>query len=93
MLHGSSFVAGCDGNLSVRLDRGRLLATPTAMSKGAMRPSDLVIVDEEGRRLAGRRNVSSEIAMHLLIYKLRPDIGAIVISGNSVSVMIQVLLR
>ena len=78
MLHGSGFVAGCDGNLSVRLSRGRILATPTAMSKGAMRPSDLVIVDEIGRKLSGRRNVSSEIAMHLLIYKLRPDIGAIV---------------
>lgn len=78
MLHGSGFVAGCDGNLSVRLDRGQILATPTAMSKGAMRPSDLVIVDKIGRKLAGRRDVSSEIAMHLLIYKLRPDIGAIV---------------
>ena len=78
MLHGSGFVAGCDGNLSVRLNRGRILATPTAMSKGAMRPSDLVIVDENGRKLEGRRNVSSEIAMHLLIYRLRPDIGAIV---------------
>lgn len=78
MLHGCGFVAGCDGNLSVRLDRDRILVTPTAMSKGAMRPSDMVIVDAEGRKLAGRRNVSSEIAMHLLIYKLRPDIGAVV---------------
>jgi L-fuculose-phosphate aldolase len=43
-----------------------------------MRPSDLVVVDNTGRKLAGRRDVSSEIAMHLLIYRLRPDIGAIV---------------
>jgi L-fuculose-phosphate aldolase len=78
MLHGSGFVAGTDGNLSVRLDRKRVLVTPTGMSKGMMRPSDLVIVDVEGRRLAGRRNVSSEIAMHLLIYKLRPDIRGVV---------------
>lgn len=67
-----------DGNLSVRLDKERILATPTAICKGNMRPSDLMIVDMEGRRLAGRRDVSSEIGMHLLIYKLRPEIRAVV---------------
>jgi L-fuculose-phosphate aldolase len=78
MLHERGYVAAMDGNLSVRLGKGRILATPTAMSKGKMRPSDMVIVDMEGRRLDGRRDVSSEIAMHLLIYKLRPDIQAVV---------------
>ena len=78
MLHGRGYVAAMDGNLSVRLDDERILATPTAMSKGALRTSDLVIVDREGRRMAGRHNVSSEIAMHLLIYKLRPDVRGIV---------------
>ena len=77
-LHSCGYVAAMDGNLSVRLDRNRILCTPTAMSKGMMRPSDLVIVDMEGRKLAGRRNVSSEIGMHLLIYKLRPDVHGIV---------------
>ncbi len=78
LLHSSGFVAGMDGNLSVRLDRNRILVTPTAMSKGMMRPSDLVIVDAEGHKIAGRRNVSSEIGMHLLIYRLRQDINGIV---------------
>ena len=78
MLHERGYVAATDGNLSVRLDERRILATPTAMSKSRMRPSDLVIVDLAGNRLAGRRNVSSEIAMHLLIYKLRPDVRGIV---------------
>jgi L-fuculose-phosphate aldolase len=77
-LHERGQVAATDGNLSVRLDKQRILATPTSMCKGMMRPSDLVIVDLEGRRLAGRRDVSSEIAMHLLIYKQRPDVGGIV---------------
>ncbi|HMH00037.1 MAG TPA: class II aldolase/adducin family protein [Terriglobales bacterium] len=48
------------------------------MSKSMMRPSDMVIVDLEGRHISGRRAVSSEIAMHLLIYKLRPDVQGIV---------------
>jgi L-fuculose-phosphate aldolase len=78
MLHARGFVAATDGNLSMRLDRNHILATPTAMSKGALRPSDMVIVDLEGRAVAGRHHVSSEIAMHLLIYKLRPDIGGVV---------------
>jgi L-fuculose-phosphate aldolase len=78
MLHDRGYVAGMDGNLSVRLDEDRILATPTAMCKGSMRPSDLVIVDPEGRHLAGKRDVSSEIGMHLLIYRLRPDIRGIV---------------
>lgn len=78
MLHQRGYVAAMDGNLSVRLDEHRILATPTAMCKAMMRPSDLVIVDMDGQRLAGRRHVSSEIGMHLLIYRLRPDIRGIV---------------
>jgi L-fuculose-phosphate aldolase len=78
MLHERGFVAATDGNLSVRLDQNRVLSTPTCMSKGGMRPSDMVIVDLEGRLLSGRRRVSSEIAMHLLIYRLRPDVHGIV---------------
>jgi L-fuculose-phosphate aldolase len=78
MLHARGFVAAMDGNLSVRLAGDRILVTPTGISKGAMRPADMVIVDREGKRVAGRRNVTSEIGMHLLIYRLRPDIQAIV---------------
>lgn len=78
MLHSNGFVAATDGNLSVRLDHERLLVTPTYMSKGRMKPSDLVVVDYDGHRLAGKRNVSSEIGMHLLIYHLRPDVRGIV---------------
>ena len=78
MLHERGFIAACDGNLSVRLDKHRVLVTPTAMSKGMMKPADLVIVDMAGRKLEGRREVTSEIGMHLLIYRMRPDIHGIV---------------
>jgi L-fuculose-phosphate aldolase len=77
-MHACGFIAGMDGNLSVRLDNERILVTPTSMSKGCMKPSDMVIVDLEGRKLQGRRNVSSEIGMHVLIYRLRPDVKGIV---------------
>ena len=73
-LHQKGFVAASDGNISVRLPGRRILCTPTFMSKGMMRPDDLVIVDMAGAKLEGRRNVSSEIAMHMLIYNRRPDV-------------------
>jgi len=78
MLHERGFVAAMDGNLSVRLTDDRILVTPTCLSKGAMKTADMVIVDLEGERISGKRNVTSEIGMHLLVYRMRPDVQAIV---------------
>jgi L-fuculose-phosphate aldolase len=76
-IHGRAFVASTDGNISVRLDSRRVLTSPTGISKGLMTPDDLVITDFQGRKLAGRREPSSELAMHLLIYARRPDVHAV----------------
>jgi len=76
-MHDRGFVASTDGNISVRLEADRILMSPTCMSKGMMTPDDLVVIDFEGRRVGGTRKPSSELAMHLLIYRLRPDINAI----------------
>jgi L-fuculose-phosphate aldolase len=72
------YVAAFDGNISVRLQDGNILCTPTAISKGYMAEKDLVVVDPDGKQIDGQRKVSSEIAMHLLIYKMRPDVHAVV---------------
>ncbi len=71
------YVAATDGNISVRLDSRRVLTSPTAVNKGMMTPEDLVVTDLQGKKLLGKRNPSSELAMHLLIYKRRPDINAV----------------
>ena len=63
LLHEKGFVSATDGNLSVRLDDDHILATPTAMGKAMMRVRDMVLVDGNGVRLKGRRNVSSEICI------------------------------
>jgi len=76
-IHGRAFVASTDGNISVRLDSRRVLTSPTGISKGMMSPDDLVVTDLKGRKLAGRREPSSELAMHLLIYNRRPDVHAV----------------
>ncbi len=78
MLHESCLIASTEGNLSVLLEDGRVLTTPTLLCKGMMRPSDMVTVDLCGRHMAGRRNASSEIGMHLMIYRNRPDVRAVV---------------
>ena len=77
-LHAREYVASNDGNVSVRLDAERLLTTPTGVSKGFMTPDMLVVTDFEGRKLAGGRNPSSELLMHLAVYRHRPEVNAVV---------------
>lgn len=72
------YAPGTSGNLSARLDEDRLLVTPTGLSKRFVRPDDIVVVDLEGRLLAGTRNATSELSMHLAIYHIRPDVNAVV---------------
>ena len=72
------FVASNDGNISVRLDEHRVMTTPTAVSKGFMTPDMMVVTDLEGRKLAGDRHASSELKMHLEVYRHRPDVRAVV---------------
>ena len=77
-LYRLGFAPGTSGNLSVRLDRERILATPTGASKYLLRAEDMVVVDLDGRQLAGYRKVTSEIGMHLEIYRQRDDVEAVV---------------
>ena len=77
-LHQRSYVASNDGNISVRLDAERILTTPKGVSKGFMSPDMLVVTDHEGRKLAGERDPSSELPMHLAVYRRRPDVTAVV---------------
>ncbi|MPZ18991.1 MAG: class II aldolase/adducin family protein [Luteitalea sp.] len=72
------FVASNDGNISVRLDRERILTTPKSVSKGFMTPDMMVMTDLAGTRIAGERAPSSELLMHLAVYELRPDVHAVV---------------
>lgn len=77
-LYRLGFMPGTSGNLSVRLDDHRLLVTPTGCSKYLLTRDDMVIVDLDGRHLAGSRKVTSEIDMHLTIYRHRQDVEAVV---------------
>lgn len=74
---GGLIVAG-EGNFSVRLDERRLLVTPSGLCKGELSESDLVMIDVEGRLRSGRRGPSSEVLLHLEVYRRRPDVQAVV---------------
>ncbi len=84
-LYRLGYMPGTSGNLSVLLDRDTLLATPTGASKYLLRPDDMVAVNLEGEQLAGSRKVTSEIGMHLAIYKQREDVEAVIHSHPPVA--------
>jgi len=77
-LYTKGFVASNDGNISVRVDDKSLLITPTGVCKGDLEAEDLLLVDYEGNVLSGVKTPTSEMKMHLAIYKARPDAKAIV---------------
>src|SRR5437763_13681921 len=76
LMYERSYVVSSDGNISVRLNDGRVLATPTMTCKGRMTEDSLAITDIEGKALNDRK-ASSELAMHLLIYDERADVKAV----------------
>lgn len=80
LMYEKGFILASDGNISVRLGNGRILLTPSGLSKGMLDPDELIIVNEEGRKIGGARhlNPTSELPMHLEAYRQRPDISAVV---------------
>jgi L-fuculose-phosphate aldolase len=78
LIYEKGWVAANDGNISARLADGRILSTCTGVSKGMMTPDDVIVCDLEGNRIAGWRDRTSEMAMHLAIYRMRPDVDAVV---------------
>ena len=72
------WVAANDGNVSVKLDDGTFIATPTGVSKSFITPDILVRINDKGELIEGGRKPSSEIKMHLRCYSERPDVGAVV---------------
>src|SRR5215203_225137 len=77
-LYARGYVASNDGNISVRLADGRILTTPKSVSKGFMTPGMMVVTDLAGKKISGERDPSSELLMHLEVYRHRPDVRAVV---------------
>jgi len=78
LVYQKGWVAANDGNISIRLNENRVLCTCTGISKGMMTSDDLIICDLKGDKIEGSRERTSELAMHLTIYQMRPDVSAVV---------------
>ena len=77
-LHDKGLVAAYDGNVSARLPSGNLLVTPSGASKGSVTEEMILLCNQQGKRIRGAGNVSTEIAVHLAAYRVRPDIRSVV---------------
>ncbi|OFV92324.1 MAG: hypothetical protein A3G76_11820 [Acidobacteria bacterium RIFCSPLOWO2_12_FULL_65_11] len=77
-MYARGYTASNDGNISVRLGADRLLMTPKGVCKGFMSPDMMCITDLAGVKLEGDRDPSSEMLMHLEVYRQRPDVHAVV---------------
>ncbi len=85
-MYARQFVAANDGNISCRVAEEAIWTTPTGVSKGFMAPEDMAKLGLDGQVLAqGSRPASSEVKMHLGIYRANPAIGAVVHAHPPVS--------
>jgi len=76
-VYARGYVAANDGNISARLDDRRVVITPTGVSKGFMSEEDMIVVDMDGKVVSGTKKPSSELFMHLNIYKHRADVRSV----------------
>ncbi|MCL2517088.1 MAG: class II aldolase/adducin family protein [Oscillospiraceae bacterium] len=72
------FVASNDGNISVRAEDGNIWVTPTMVSKGGMTPDMMIKLTPGGTLVTGKRKPSTEVAMHLCLYRENANIKAVV---------------
>lgn len=77
-LYGRGYIVAADGNISVRLADGNILCTPSGLCKGTMNPEQLLVVDPDGNVVEGDLKPSSELKMHLEVYRQRSDVNGIV---------------
>lgn len=78
LCHQQGLLVGLDGNLSCRLSDELVLCTQAGCHKGLVTDDHLVVVDLSGKKVRGRGDPTSEMAMHLACYRVRPDVEAVV---------------
>lgn len=76
-LYANGFIAAMEGNLSIRTGEDEVIGTPAGVCKGYLAPEMLVTCDMEGKERSSGR-ISTEIQMHLSVYRARPDVKAVV---------------
>jgi len=76
-MYAKRFVASNDGNISARMDDGNILITPTGICKGDLKIEQILKVDMSGKVISGDLKPTSEMKMHLAVYRCRKDARAV----------------
>ncbi len=96
LLYDKGFISASDGNISTRLERNRILITPSGLHKGFLESEHLLVVDEAGAVIGPRTSANralkptSELPMHLEAYRQRADIGAVVHAHPPISIALSI---
>jgi L-fuculose-phosphate aldolase len=78
LLYQKNYIAGTEGNISIRISEDRILTTRSGVCKGNLCTEDLVLVNHTGEPIEGNDQPSTEFKMHLEVYKNRPETKAII---------------
>lgn len=96
LLYDKGFITASDGNISARLGPGRILVTPSGLHKGFVESEQILVVDENGRRLSPKTAASrdlkptSELPLHLEVYRRRNDVEAVVHAHPPVTIALSI---
>jgi L-fuculose-phosphate aldolase len=96
LMYERGLVVGNDGNLSARLDENHVLCTPSGLCKGLMTADQLIVIDMEGRKVETSFGAdpelrpTSEVPMHLEVYRQRPDVDAVVHAHPPITVALSI---
>lgn len=77
-LHIRGLTSAYGGNISIRVGKNKIIITPRGSSLSELNEDDLVVIDTEGKILFGTNKPSSEMDLHLEVYRRRPDINGII---------------
>lgn len=75
-IYGYGMTTTSGGNLSIKDDNGDIWITPAGIDKGSLTPADIMCVKADGK-IIGNHKPSSELPFHQSVYRLRPDIRAV----------------
>jgi len=90
--YAKGYISGVEGNFSIRFDQELILTTPRGACKNLIKEEDLVVTDLSGNPVEGGRP-STELKMHLIAYRLRPDVHAVVHAHPTTAVAFSVAGR
>ncbi|HSH02133.1 MAG TPA: class II aldolase/adducin family protein [Anaerolineae bacterium] len=92
LMYQKGFICASDGNISARLGPNRILITPSGLHKGLLTTDQLLIVTDEGQVVDRSHDLrpTSELPMHLAVYRYRSDVEAVVHAHPPITIALSI---